>query len=443
MKNYSTHIFVFFVIAAAIAGYFYHDKFGASEKPIAVTEASEANDAQTDVQTDTDVEADEEASAGEEEEAVSAETDAALVEPPTEPEATPQNESTVEKSQAADVSPPAGGDPSAITDEATRLDIIEREQAGAATPSFDVVRVEPTGETLIAGRALPNSKIFIEKNGEVIGETTADETGTFVVLPANPITGLNNQVLIRAISPEGAVNISDQVVAIGVQDEGEPLVALVEAGKAIEILQKPKTQDVAQDVASKQEQGADPATATDTDTPHDDSASTPPPEPDVIIESVEVNGDKVFVTGTGGVGQSVRVYVNDETIGDVEVDENGRFVFENIREIPAGDYKIRVDQIITATGKVSARAEVPFVVEKEVPFVVEKKEALIEPASAETTTIVIQRNDNLWTIAKRLYGDGVHFSAIYENNRDQIRDPNLIFPGQTFTLPTKGLKKQP
>jgi nucleoid-associated protein YgaU len=48
---------------------------------------------------------------------------------------------------------------------------------------------------------------------------------------------------------------------------------------------------------------------------------------------------------------------------------------------------------------------------------------------------VVQPGASLWRIARRTYGDGVHYSLIYEANQSQIRDPDLIYPGQIFTVP--------
>jgi len=479
------------------------------------------------------------------------------------------------------------------------------------TPSFDVVRVEQGGSTLIAGQGAPNTKILIEKNGQVIAETTTDAAGNFVALPADSITGDNNQLVIRSITGDGSEKVSDQVVAIGVPEEGEPLVAIVEPGKAVEIIQKPQagstisnaapaptaaspkeqdetvvarleplpverpqpdreaqpslTQDAAvdplaqtnvplvdnqrqqseKDVAEKadaakgvaeeaeetrrvarllsQPEITDPSAAKPEattsvgvnkaqspgltqeeqsegvsengiradDTPedqgsenalrdkadrHDDNAPdptlTPPsladnraasdgrekadagetiarasepqrgptPEgtrvptveiPSISVEAVEVDGDKIFIAGASKAGATIRIYINGEDVGDVIAASNGRWLYEDRKHLDAGRYTIRVDQIAAASGSVDARAEVPFVVEER---------TISEIAKAESNTIIIRRDDNLWTIAKRLYGDGLRYTAIYEQNRDQIRDPDLIFPGQTFTLPREGRK---
>ena len=48
---------------------------------------------------------------------------------------------------------------------------------------------------------------------------------------------------------------------------------------------------------------------------------------------------------------------------------------------------------------------------------------------------IIRRGDNLWTIARRVYGRGIRYTTIYEANTGQIRDPDRIYPGQVFALP--------
>lgn len=49
--------------------------------------------------------------------------------------------------------------------------------------------------------------------------------------------------------------------------------------------------------------------------------------------------------------------------------------------------------------------------------------------------VVVQSRQNLWLIAHRIYGHGMRYTEIYEANRSQIRDPNLIFPGQILSMP--------
>ena len=51
------------------------------------------------------------------------------------------------------------------------------------------------------------------------------------------------------------------------------------------------------------------------------------------------------------------------------------------------------------------------------------------------TQVVVQPGNSLWRIARRTYGAGMRFTLLYEANKDQIRDPDLIYPGQLFVVP--------
>ena len=59
-------------------------------------------------------------------------------------------------------------------------------------------------------------------------------------------------------------------------------------------------------------------------------------------------------------------------------------------------------------------------------------------ASAELPAghIAIEPGQNLWTIARQAYGQGIRYTVIYQANRREIRDPDLIYPGQVFALPS-------
>ena len=63
-----------------------------------------------------------------------------------------------------------------------------------------------------------------------------------------------------------------------------------------------------------------------------------------------------------------------------------------------------------------------------------------EPASegpAPVDRIVVQPGNSLWRIARRVYGEGIRYTVIYQANRQMIRDPNLIYPGQVFEVPAR------
>lgn len=59
----------------------------------------------------------------------------------------------------------------------------------------------------------------------------------------------------------------------------------------------------------------------------------------------------------------------------------------------------------------------------------------VPPDLPEGRSIVVQPGNSLWRIAMKSYGDGFRYTTIYQANREQIRDPDLIYPGQIFALP--------
>ncbi|MCW1933533.1 LysM peptidoglycan-binding domain-containing protein [Pararhodobacter zhoushanensis] len=58
-------------------------------------------------------------------------------------------------------------------------------------------------------------------------------------------------------------------------------------------------------------------------------------------------------------------------------------------------------------------------------------------AAPQVSLITVQPGNTLWHISRERYGEGERYVIIYNANRSQIRDPDLIYPGQIFTLPTE------
>jgi nucleoid-associated protein YgaU len=68
----------------------------------------------------------------------------------------------------------------------------------------------------------------------------------------------------------------------------------------------------------------------------------------------------------------------------------------------------------------------------ETPF----SRAEVLSALPSESAVIVQPGNSLWRISRRIYGEGVRFSVIYQANRDRIQDPDLIYPGQIFVVPT-------
>lgn len=62
-------------------------------------------------------------------------------------------------------------------------------------------------------------------------------------------------------------------------------------------------------------------------------------------------------------------------------------------------------------------------------------EVVTPPQTVEVKYYEIVKGDNLWKIAQNFYGDGNQYQKIFEANREVIKDPDLIFPGQKIRIP--------
>jgi nucleoid-associated protein YgaU len=180
----------------------------------------------------------------------------------------------------------------------------------------------------------------------------------------------------------------------------------------------------------------------------------PAPPPVVTVEAVELeNGERFFAAGAAAPGAVLRVYVDDVLAGEITAMDTGRWLLDTRLPLKPGAHAVRVDHV-RPDGSVLARAGVPFdIAEAEIAAVsIEGSgEGSVaagtgiagEARVGESKTMIIRQGDNLWRIARRLYGQGVRYSTIYAANTDQIGDPDMIFPGQVFVIPEGDRNWQP
>jgi nucleoid-associated protein YgaU len=378
---------------------------------------------------------------------------------------------------------------------------------GISVPSFDVVRAEPDGSVVIAGKAAPNSKVEIVIGSKIIGNGIAGPEGDFAVVVEEPLKPGDHQIVLRSTTPDNVVATSPEtaVVSIPENKSGQVLALVEQPGAASKLISIPEPEPAAKPA----EAGATETTPAPPATPAGETAAapaaeqpagqqaaaTPQPEkpaataapasgPTVKVEAVEIEGRKVFIAGAADPGRKVRAYANDILLGEVITSPGGRFLIETERDLPVGDYIVRVDGLEPDGVKVAARAAVPFTREPgeavaavapadsaEQPKPAQPETGAAAPAqgtapvaTAETqvtppagsgeiaaaapealspklqsvdSAVIIRRGDSLWRISRRVYGLGVRYSTIYLANQEQIRDPNRIWPGQVFKVPEK------
>ncbi len=287
--------------------------------------------------------------------------------------------------------------------------------AGPATPpalSFDAIRVNSDGGVTIAGRGPAGARILLMDGDRQIGSVQADSSGGWIFLSDAPIPPGDHQISLRLADGGSA---SGEVATVVVPERGQDIAGRPAAGSGGGALVM---------VTPQQGRGA----STVLQAP---AASAPGPTPaapggtggSLSIDVIDYGeGGAVIVSGHGRAGATVRLYLDNRPIGEGGADLRGLFRIQAEGTIAPGVYRLRADQL-DASGKVTARAETPF-----------QRAAPAEIAVADGR-VVVQPGNSLWRIARKVYGEGVRYTVIYQANQEQIRNPDLIYPGQIFAVP--------
>ncbi|MFN3211189.1 MAG: LysM peptidoglycan-binding domain-containing protein [Roseovarius sp.] len=136
---------------------------------------------------------------------------------------------------------------------------------------------------------------------------------------------------------------------------------------------------------------------------------------------------EVELSGRGARDGFVRVYLDNTPITTSRIEADGSWR-SDLPDVDTGVYTLRIDEV-DADGTVTSRVETPFKREDEA-LLVEATEA-----GKLVQAVTVQPGYTLWGISRRNYGEGIEYVRIFEANRDRIRDPDLIYPGQVFTIP--------
>ena len=145
----------------------------------------------------------------------------------------------------------------------------------------------------------------------------------------------------------------------------------------------------------------------------------------ITIDSISYsNLGEALLVGRGNPSNKALVYLDNKLISSSDVGALGGWSSE-LTGIAAGIYKLRIDEVNSA-GEVQSRIATP--------FKKESKDFLLNMVSG---SITVQTGNSLWRIARRIFGKGIRYIEIYEKNNNLIKDPNLIYPGQVFSIPTE------
>ena len=265
-------------------------------------------------------------------------------------------------------------------------------------PRFDIVRSEPLGPVVIAGRAPSGSRVEIAADGVAVADVRASERGEWVAVVELPADATDTILTLRAVGVDDSPIAGDAPVALlrGRSGEQDLAVELVEDGN-VRRLSRSDTADDAR----------------------------------ITIESLNY-GDEGDVAIQGETVASAPVAIAVERV-------DGRpLVDAQLLRVLAGQdgrWEAIVPGGLVETGAVyQIRAEVTLadgtVAETSTPFQRSRVRYAFQDGA-----VIVQPGNNLWVIARRIYGRGIRYHWIYAANSDQIDDPDLIYPGQVFIVP--------
>jgi nucleoid-associated protein YgaU len=369
--------------------------------------------------------------------------------------------------------------------------------AAPENPTFDTVRVEPDGSALVAGQGPAGASLRVIVDGIETASGLIDGSGKFATLFDLPSSSAPRLMTLEAVMPDGTVIASKDSVAIA-PTVPPVVVAGVEPEPATEpaaevVAQTPATLLVTEGGASVMQA---PTVIAEPGQPFAVSIDTISYAPDGAVQlsgqaaagafvrlyldnselmllTAPANGPwsatlpdvppGIYTLRADQIGADGKVASRFETpfkretpealaeasaplpepepdvVASVEATIEPAPAIEqtpSVVPLAPSDPAIVPDPVVEATPPEPERAvtapdpAVPPVAED--PAVV----ASIKPASpAAPVTMTVQPGFSLWKIARENYGDGVMYVQVFDANRDKIKDPDLIYPGQVFTMP--------
>ncbi len=405
--------------------------------------------------------------------AVAPETAAEPADAASEPRVVPRED--IETAEDPATTPSADQEVATLTEEAAEP-VAEPGAAEPVAPTFDVVRIDQGGRAVIAGRAEPGAEVSVRVDREVVATVTADGRGEWVVLPDQPLASGPAEFDLSATAEGASPVLSESVVVVDVPDRAPRAVATEtpepemrpdevatarESGTAVEDERRSAATEATSPEAPVETAALDPASEDEARAPIelesgdegalrlDAGAGDAAPvqtealavlmpregegpikvlqgpvsgEAGLRLEIIDYDTEgNIVLSGSATPGTTVRAYVDDTAVGVARSSE-GTWQLVPEGDVAVGRHALRVEEVSEA-GTITGSFEMPF------------SRAAPDDIQLTAGQVIVQPGNSLWRIARRAYGRGVRFTIIYLANRDQIGDPDLIYPGQVFTLP--------
>ncbi len=290
--------------------------------------------------------------------------------------------------------------------------------ANESVLGFALVRINNSGDAVIAGHGPKASRVIVELNGDAIGTAQADHHGEWVFLTPKPLPSGHHRLTLEAISEDETTKIyGDQSLVIivpkksviiqgGENDNEQPLVVLL-----------PSDAESGSRVLKNQF-----------------AADKTPLGQHFTVSSIDYNNQGLLIIGGILQAQQVEmlVYLDNRPIARKRFEGQGAVPINwDVRvngKIKPGHYQLRVDMV--EGERVALRRILPL-----------QWNDFRDETEDEKEFFIVQPGNSLWYIARNVLGEGAQHTNLYDANRQEIHDPNQIYPGQILLIPKKEAKE--
>lgn len=257
-------------------------------------------------------------------------------------------------------------------------------------PSFDIVRIEPNGNIVVAGRWIANKSISIMQNNKIVATERTDRNGEFVYAPTHPLAPGNYTISLLGVNPD--VRSADKVFLYISEHGYKNSVSLLITHDGSTLLQSPSMLV----------------------------------DGDLAVSKVDyLSTGRIVVTGDALPRLRVSLSLNDRYIGFARVSDNRHFgLGADVGELKSGETYSLAVRLHDGDGNTVATVTHNFV--------------MPEMTGDDDTFYTVRRGDCLWIIARNFLRRGILFSMIADRNK--IENPDLIYPKQKLQIPVNAGK---
>ena len=313
----------------------------------------------------------------------------------------------------------------------------------AAPLTIDLARVKPDGAAVFAGTAAPNAKIRIFEGDILLGETVANANGEWVIVLEKSLAAGQHLISVAMERSDGTTEMADRSLAVEIYQgtETKPLVALLpETETEVPVLiQSPDDVDTAKPAAAASEaivaDAAKPAAAA---MPEITRAAPAKPQAKSQIVASQIatsqiaalapsaivwrDASSILISGTSRGG--IRVTVNDAKgqFGEALVLADGAWQVAGSLDMDIAVSQLRF-LLFDDVNQIIARYDLPV------------KARDLAKGQDGSPLVVVNKGDMLWRIAYQQMGKGVRYVDIVRRNKQDIINPDLIYPKQIFAVP--------